>query len=1050
MTVYPDPTEDARAVSTIAPSGTTAIQFTTPLKASPADCCSVDIADYLSPKAYSERKQNHTDHGAMGLFSDMRSFPHEQHASPPDLPSTQTLPVDKMAWDHSAGGVSHPQGTNKGAANGPVFGATPDASPAYLPSMHAATSPPTMPPPVMPMLSTPFFDADSPMMLPSMAPNGTTLPCMSPYPKEQGSNLRNFHSDFSLTGGSGLTGHVYQGTDSTSMPNSSPERMTTSPELVDPHGAATGPQSGMMTQFQQQHQQQAKSLNCLMSHLVSTNNGNMENFNGQQQQTPPLSGGCVNQQHVGPMMNQQQPFSNQNFNLQQNQNSFMFSSPGGGAAPVTHAGGAPAQQQQQQQEYNNFANNNAATTNPLQNTVSSYQTTNSSPLLSEMNFGLQDLQRTNDVSVLTANTGATTTSANYNHSGQYNNIMHQEPTNSANSSVMQQTNSLVTLNGWQQINEDNRFESVNSLTNSTFYANNNEPQVETNQYSYSQTNTGAVEWNTYNNQVNDNNNFNNQTYNYAGAGAAAPGFQQPMAPAPGNEDQNSSSDNFYAYDANYSCTAGTNGDAVSGGKNKGDDQQVVEQNQGQYNLHAATGKNFSSSQQQYTSFREHRSGGKMNAKNFRQQQQNNGFGGNKNAGRKGGGFSNNSGGKGSAAIVVLTGGKVFGSSSAAGSYHNGKGKKSNSGAGQHRGSTSPGGGCNYYTSTSANYQMNKPVCTDNHATLGLENFDQVVNGNCYKPSTFGADGGTTSSPAAHQTTSGGYNNYGGYKNRTGVFNMEDDNKENIDPNNSTSEMNGSGCSNEGKFYVPRDTESWGKVQKDVEHMHYTQNLNTNSAKVYIQTLMKTMDKRNPVATTILFRKILEVLRYMQFVDTTRPRRLPPISAPVHLTLLVRCFESMIYGVGGAPYLDASEPSYISQIYEVYRTLQVKNSHATAAMLKAWGLVGNLRQCSIFIDQYRALEKSSKNEIYAFLIYQSALDAALRHNNQELEEKIRRFIHVDAISGVDEYWNRSVKVDPSVPPEHSHPHLYQNQHNGYGDNQQLNSPVATTNNGSQQL
>ena len=51
-------------------------------------------------------------------------------------------------------------------------------------------------------------------------------------------------------------------------------------------------------------------------------------------------------------------------------------------------------------------------------------------------------------------------------------------------------------------------------------------------------------------------------------------------------------------------------------------------------------------------------------------------------------------------------------------------------------------------------------------------------------------------------------------------------------------------------------------------------------------------------------------------------------------------------------------------------------------------VGNLRQCSIFIDQYRVLEKSQKNEIYAFLIYQSALDASLRHNNRELEQKIR--------------------------------------------------------------
>ena len=61
-----------------------------------------------------------------------------------------------------------------------------------------------------------------------------------------------------------------------------------------------------------------------------------------------------------------------------------------------------------------------------------------------------------------------------------------------------------------------------------------------------------------------------------------------------------------------------------------------------------------------------------------------------------------------------------------------------------------------------------------------------------------------------------------------------------------------------------------------------------------------------------------------------------MSAPVHLTLLVRCFESMIYGVGGAQFL--TNPNYISQIYELYRSLQVKNSHATAAILKAWGLV----------------------------------------------------------------------------------------------------------------
>ncbi|CAD7937858.1 unnamed protein product [Amoebophrya sp. A25] len=225
-------------------------------------------------------------------------------------------------------------------------------------------------------------------------------------------------------------------------------------------------------------------------------------------------------------------------------------------------------------------------------------------------------------------------------------------------------------------------------------------------------------------------------------------------------------------------------------------------------------------------------------------------------------------------------------------------------------------------------------------------------------------------------------------------------------------------------YEPRDATSWAAIRADLERMYASNSLSTNSAKAYLQGLMKTMDKRQPQVCRVLFGKLLEAIRYMQAVDRSRPRRLPPISAPVHLTLLVRCFESYIYGIGGASKLDTSQdPPWISQIYELYRNLLVKNSHATAAMLKAWGLVGNLRQCSIFIDQYRALEKSQKNEIYAFLIYQSALDAALRHNSQPLEKKIRHYIFTDKIEGVDEYWNRMVKVDPSVPPQVSHPHLY---------------------------
>ena len=64
----------------------------------------------------------------------------------------------------------------------------------------------------------------------------------------------------------------------------------------------------------------------------------------------------------------------------------------------------------------------------------------------------------------------------------------------------------------------------------------------------------------------------------------------------------------------------------------------------------------------------------------------------------------------------------------------------------------------------------------------------------------------------------------------------------------------------------------------------------------------------------MFGKLLEAIRYMQAVDGNRrvsTRRLPPVSAPVHLTLLVRCFESYIYGVGGAANLDPTqEPSWI--------------------------------------------------------------------------------------------------------------------------------------------
>jgi len=277
----------------------------------------------------------------------------------------------------------------------------------------------------------------------------------------------------------------------------------------------------------------------------------------------------------------------------------------------------------------------------------------------------------------------------------------------------------------------------------------------------------------------------------------------------------------------------------------------------------------------------------------------------------------------------------------------------------------------------------------------------------------------------------------------------------------------------GTNYTPRQEWAWAAVK---EQLLYGK-LEVETIKKLVQNLMHKMDKHSQIICSDTFYKVLEVLRYTQWaernVGSNNSNATPLVngnngnkksssvwSAPVHLTLLVRCFESFVYSIGGSHKVAAYEKadqnlggsqnldvsrgessigvsieeskdgpqtpqqsrSFIRDIYDVYRAMQIKNSHATAAMLKAFGLVGKLKQCAHFLDNYRQLQKSTKNQNYSFLVYQAALDVGQKMGFEPLEKKVRTYIHWDNIDGCDEYWNRRQKINPTKPPWKTHKHL----------------------------
>jgi len=114
---------------------------------------------------------------------------------------------------------------------------------------------------------------------------------------------------------------------------------------------------------------------------------------------------------------------------------------------------------------------------------------------------------------------------------------------------------------------------------------------------------------------------------------------------------------------------------------------------------------------------------------------------------------------------------------------------------------------------------------------------------------------------------------------------------------------------------------------------------------------------------------------------------------------------------------------ISWVYELYKRLRIKNSHATAACIKAWSLVGNSSQARIFFENYRKLQKSSKNSEYRFIVFQAGLDAASRLKDRELERYVRLAIFEDEVHGLDEFFDRRSKINCQVHPQITHPKLF---------------------------
>ncbi|CAD7940802.1 unnamed protein product [Amoebophrya sp. A120] len=199
----------------------------------------------------------------------------------------------------------------------------------------------------------------------------------------------------------------------------------------------------------------------------------------------------------------------------------------------------------------------------------------------------------------------------------------------------------------------------------------------------------------------------------------------------------------------------------------------------------------------------------------------------------------------------------------------------------------------------------------------------------------------------------------------------------------------------------------------------------------IVQLMKPLETDRPFEAFNLVWHFLKWLRQMQVEIKTKL-----------FTLIIRSFEK------------CHEPAkYHWAMLDIYKRLPARNSHATAAMIKAHGVAQDVGQCVEYLKQYKMLPKHDSNKRFNFVVYQAALDASilhLRNKHRRLEAMARRFIYEEYVSQCDEPMSRR-KIDPTRNPRQTHPHLSTPmQHNcsynkiaaqqqaSYGDSQQCNS------------
>jgi len=136
------------------------------------------------------------------------------------------------------------------------------------------------------------------------------------------------------------------------------------------------------------------------------------------------------------------------------------------------------------------------------------------------------------------------------------------------------------------------------------------------------------------------------------------------------------------------------------------------------------------------------------------------------------------------------------------------------------------------------------------------------------------------------------------------------------------------------------------------------------------------------------------------------------------TLIIRSFER------------CHDPQrYAPTMLDIYKRLPARNSHATAAMIKAHGVAKDAAQCLEYLRQYRRLPKHDSNERFNFVVYQAALDASILYLkngntalNRRLEATARWYIHLEAVCQCDEPLTRK-KINPRTNPKVSHPELY---------------------------